>query len=147
MNINMLNINSTRAEIARRYLAFRTAFGLNTDANPVTSEQAAKAALAEAVAEHASGANGLSLAEVFTLAEAVLQKRDDVAAGAPAEYDIDSLAVACGSRELAILAVKLCGAYVQNGRHWIDDGVGDPVVVTFPEEFFRDFLSEWVVRV
>ena len=132
----------TRAQTARRYLKIRESFGL-TDANPVNSTQAASAALAEAIAEHSN----TGLAEVLALAEAVLSHRDFVAGASPAEYDIDSLADASGSRDLAVLAVKLCGGYVHNGRHWIDDGVGEAVLVTFPVDLFSKHLAEWSERV
>lgn len=143
----MLSIPATRAEVARRYLTIREAFGL-TDDHPSNSEQAAKAGLAEAIATYSDGLN-ISLAEVFATAEAVLNHRDDVAGLNPAIYDLKSLSIAVGSPELALLTAKLCGAYSHHRAKWVDDGdgVSRPILVEFPPTFFTDYLQNWKERV
>lgn len=132
----MLPIPTTRAEQARLYLRMRASFGLS-DQKPTNSVEAASSALAEAVSNYSNGVEW-SLAEIFTLAEAVLAHRDAVAGAAPSLYDTASLSEAVGSRDLALLAVKLCGAYLHAPGVWQDDGAGRPVTVTFP----HDLLTE-----
>lgn len=140
----MLPIPTTRAQQARLYLRIHTSFDLS-DENPTNSEEAAKAAIAEAISHHTNGID-FSLAEVFATADAVLQHRDRVAGQNPAIYDLDSLSVAVGSPDLACLAIKLCGAYIQHPNKWIDDGVSRPVLVDFPESFLTDYLCDWSER-
>lgn len=140
----MLPLPSSRAEQARQYLAIRSAFGLPNDDNPTNSKDAASAAIAEAVSTYSNCAER-TLAEVFCLADAVMQHRDAVAGSNPAIYDLPSLS-ASGISELTVLACKLCGAYLQNNR-WQDDGVGHAVPVTFSEAFFAEHLREWSARV
>ncbi|MCK8462406.1 hypothetical protein MUY35_00915 [Aliiroseovarius sp. S1339] len=129
----MFPISTTRAQQARLYLHIRAGFGLS-DQNPTNSTEAASAALAEAVSYHSNGVEW-SIAEIFALAEAVLAHRDDVAGDAPAIYDLDSLSTSVGSRDLSLLACKLCGAYIHAPNQWQDDGAGRPVAVTFPPDF------------
>jgi len=142
----MLPIPVTRAQQARLYLRIRTSFDLS-DENPTNSEEAAKAAIAEAISHHTNGID-FSLAEVFATADAVLLHRDKVACLAPAIYDLDSLSVSVGSRDLACLAIKLCGAHIRHPNRWQDDGdgVSRPVLVDFPESFLTDFLCDWSER-
>ena len=129
----MIPVPTTKGQQARTYLRVRSCFGLSDD-NPTNSIDAASAALAEAVAYYSNGVDS-SLAEIFTLAENVLAYRDDVAGAAPATYDFESLSVAVGSRDLAFLAIKLCGAYLHGPGVWQDDGAGRPVAVTFPNDW------------
>ena len=136
----MLSLPSSRAEQARQYLSIRSALGLANDDNPTNSKEAASAAIAEAVSTYANGSER-TLAEVFCLADAVMQRRDEVAGSNPANYDLPSLS-ASGIPELTVLACKLCGAYVQN-RRWQDDGVGKPVLVEFPTSFLAEHLKLW----
>ena len=137
----MLPLPSSRAEQARRYLAIRSALGLPNDGNPTNSKEAASAAIAEAVSTYANGSER-TLAEVFCLADAVMLHRYEVAGSNPAIYHLPSLS-ASGISELTVLACKLCGGYLQNNR-WQDDGVGEPVLVEFPESFFEEHLRQWV---
>ena len=143
--MSMLPTTFTRAQTARTYIKLREAFGL-TDANPVNSPQASLAALAEIV-EHANGASGFSLCEGFAWAEAVLMVRDEQAGSAPAIFDLESLTMECGSRELASWVIRLCGGVVQSdGRTYQDDGTGTPVRIVFKPDFFSEFLAAWSER-
>lgn len=143
----MLYIPATRAEVARRYLTIREAYGLSDD-HPTTSEQAAKAGLAEAIATYSDGLD-FSLAEIFSVADAVSHHRDDVAGVNPAIYDLKSLSIAVGSPELALLVCKLNGGFSHYKAKWVDDGdgVSRPILVEFPESLFTDYLTEWKERV
>lgn len=120
----------SRAESAAAFLAIRQALGVKTLDNPCNSDQAARSALAEAISDHSSGANGFDLTELLCLARHVLQYRDDACGPNPAVYDLDSLCETVGNRSMCALALRLCGAYVRDNV-WQDDGVGDPVALDF----------------
>ncbi|MEM6635539.1 MAG: hypothetical protein AAF667_06570 [Pseudomonadota bacterium] len=128
----MYNINQSKPESARAFLLTLHALNAPTDRRPKTSEEAAKSALAEIVAQHANWVGEFNLGELFTFADKLMIHRDEQAGASPAIYPIDGLADLCGSRTMALMAAKLCGARI-DGDDWRDDGVGHPILLTFQD--------------
>lgn len=107
---------SKPAQSRAHLLALRA---LNLDAEPKTPEEATKSALAEIFAMHLSREH--SPAEIFELAARVLWHRDDTHPGTAVIFDVGSLCEVTGAtREIGVLAARLCGARQINGR-WADD--------------------------
>jgi hypothetical protein len=99
---------------------------------PDTPEEAASAALCEAIAF--VDLTKFSLGELFTAAEAVACYRDDKAFGQPVIYDLDSLTATLGS-DLAVMALRLNGATFDPVRKRYADGPHPKTTVFFPPEF------------
>ena len=107
---------SKPAQSRAHLLALRA---LNLDAEPKTPEEATKSALAEIFAMHLNREH--SPAEIFALAARILCHRDDTHPSNAIIFDVESLCNASGStREVGVLAVRLCGARMINDR-WADD--------------------------
>lgn len=124
----MYNLDLSKPEAARAFLLTLRALNAPTDRRPCSSVEAASAALAEAVASHNEWAGDFSLGELFTLADKLINVRDEQARSAPALYPINEIANVCGSRTMALTAAKLCGAFLHDGS-WIDEGTSHPVLL------------------
>ncbi|MEM1340800.1 MAG: hypothetical protein AAGF68_00680 [Pseudomonadota bacterium] len=127
----MLPIPATRHQEAVRFMALHGAFELPKNEHPRDSETAAKQGLCEALS-YVHGAS-FSLGEVFSLSDRLMAYRDTICdGGEPAIYDVRALAEHVGSYDLALVACKLCGAWI-DGDQWRDDGVGHPIFLTFED--------------
>lgn len=112
-------------------MALHEAFELPKDDFPRDSETAAKYGLCEALS-YVRGV-AFSLGEIFSLSDRVLTYRDNICdGGEPAIYDVRALAERVGYYDLALIACKLCGAWI-DGNQWRDDGVGHPILISFED--------------
>lgn len=128
----MLPIPTTRHQEAARFMALHEAFDLPKDDFPRDSATASKHALCDALSYVHGAAD--SLGRIFCLSDRLLAYRDAACEnGEPAVYDVYALAEAesC-SFEVALLACRLVGAWV-DGFQWRDDGVGQPIKLSFED--------------
>ena len=91
------------------------------------------------VAHHTDWANEFTLGELFGLADKLTLLRDEQAGSARAIYPVSELAERCGSKNMARVAVQLCGGFHQNGV-WIDEGTQNeaPVILDFEDWIYDD---------
>lgn len=112
-------------------MSLHAAFDLPKDDFPRDSVTAAKHALCDALS-YIRGTD-YTLGQICNLSDRVLACRDRVCESAPAIYDVKTLSRAEGcSLEVALLACRLCGAWI-DGNKWRDDGVGEPLTLTFDD--------------
>lgn len=136
----MLHQTLSRPARSKLYLSMLESLGVS---QPDSPEKAASAALCEAVSF--ADPSKFSLAELFAAAEAVAFYRDDQAFGQPVIYDLASLEAALGA-DLAVLALRLNGATFDPVRKRWTDGQHPKATVTFPPEFFSNYLKNWAER-
>lgn len=136
----MLYQSLSRYARSKLYLAMLESLGVS---EPDTSEEAASAALCEAISF--ADPSKFSLAELFAAAEAVAFYRDEAAFGQPVIYDLDSLTIALGA-DLAVMAIRLNGATFDPARKRWADGPHPKTTITFPTDFFSNYLKNWAER-
>lgn len=135
-DLNMINTKLSRGERSRAHVLMLQALDAPFE-HPTNAQDAASAALAEAISFHSDGVH-FSLGELFSLADAVLFHRDDhCGIGAPATYDLDSLIEVVGNRDLARLAISLCGAHLDPQSKTWKDGTGPTKHVEFGGDFYE----------
>ncbi|MFN3723490.1 MAG: hypothetical protein ACK4VZ_10620 [Paracoccaceae bacterium] len=136
----MLYQSISRPARSKLYLAMLESIGVS---QPDTPEEAALAALCETIAF--MDPSKFSFAEIFAAAEAVAFYRDECIFGQPVIYDLASLEAAFGS-DLAVMALRLNGATFDPARKRWSDGPHPKMTITFPPDFFSNFLKNWADR-